>query len=58
MSIRPSTLNKYRAIQARYKQLYDEERRRIDDVERILCAEFFLSSARIYFVLNLDLGSL
>lgn len=54
--LRPATLAKYQAIQNRYKELYNVERRRLDDVEAILKKEFFLSSGRIYIILNLQLG--
>jgi hypothetical protein len=54
-TLRPNTLKKFRAIQARFKHLYDVERRRIDDVQEILAREFFLSEIRIYEVLRLDL---
>lgn len=54
-NIRPSTLEKYRAIHKRFKHLYDVERKRIDDVERQLCAEFFLGSHRLRLILKMDL---
>lgn len=53
--LRPATVKKYRAIQERYKVLYHEQRRRLDDVEEILTKEFFLSPGRIYIILNLEL---
>lgn len=53
--LRPATIKKYRAIQDRYRVLYNEQRRRLDDVEKLLCDEFFLSPGRIYIILNLEL---
>jgi len=54
-SIRPSTRQKYLAIQQRYNHLYNVERRRIDDVEQQLCQEFFLSRQRIMLILKADI---
>lgn len=53
--MRPATRKKYLAIQARFKELYEVERRRLDDVHNILCEEFFLSLSRIYIILGTEL---
>ena len=53
---RPKTLEKYRAIQNRFQELYTVERRRIDDVEATLSREFFLSRFRVMMILKKDLG--
>lgn len=52
---RPTTLAKYRAIQTRYRELYDGKRLRIDDVEAKLCEEFFLSPLRVRAVLKMEI---
>jgi len=54
-TMRPATRKKYEAIQARFKQLYEVERRRLDDVHNILTEEFFLSLSRIYLILGTEL---
>ena len=54
-TIRPATLRKYRAIHERYSQLYNGDRLRIDDVEQRLSEEFFLSRARLYYILKLEI---
>lgn len=54
-TIRESTMRKYKAIQRRFRHLYDVERLRIDDVEQQLCDEYFLSRHQIMYILNLDL---
>jgi hypothetical protein len=53
---RPKTLEKYRAIQSRFQELYTVERQRIDDVEATLSREFFLSRHRIMLILKADLS--
>lgn len=53
--LRPNSLKKYRAIQARFKELYDGRRIRIDDVYQVLCKEFFISEIRLYEIMRLDL---
>lgn len=55
MQLRPSTLRKYKAIQARYQHLYNIERKRIDDVETQLCNEFFLSRHRVLIILKMEI---
>lgn len=40
----PVTIKKYRAIQARFAQLYEQERRRYDDVMGTIKEEFFIQS--------------
>ena len=42
--MRPATLAKYRAVKKRFKQLFETERRRIDDVHRMIMEEFFITS--------------
>lgn len=54
-TIRPSTVLKYRAIQNRYSELYNRDRLRLDDVEKRLCQEFFLSKTRVMAILKMDL---
>ncbi len=44
---------KYRMIQNRLHQLYNVERKRIDDVYSILEKEFLLSEARLKKIINL-----
>lgn len=39
---RQTTINKYRAIQQRYTELYEKKRKRLDDVIEQLRAEFFI----------------
>ena len=41
------TVNKYRAIQARYQLLYNVERMRFDDCIRRLSEEFFISETTV-----------
>jgi len=53
--LRPNSLIKYRAIQNRFKELYDGHRIRVDDVYEKLGEEFFLSEIRLYEILRLDL---
>lgn len=53
--MRKTSLLKYAAIQQRFECLYNEERRRIDDVEQVLCREFFLSPARLAVILKMRL---
>lgn len=55
MNIRHSSLLKYKAIQERFKHLYETQRLRLDDVETTLCQEFFLSRHRIMIILKMDL---
>jgi hypothetical protein len=54
--LRPATVKKYKALQSRFKVLYEDERRRLDDVEQMLCNEFFISVSRVYIILNCDLS--
>jgi hypothetical protein len=54
--LRPATVKKYKALQMRFKVLYEDERRRLDDVEQMLCNEFFISVSRVYIILNCDLS--
>lgn len=53
--MRKSSLEKYRAIQKRYKDLYHGERKRIDDVHRQLAKEFFCSVRWVEEVLRMEL---
>lgn len=53
--LRPNSLKKYRAIQQRFKELYDGQRIRVDDVYDILSREFFISEIRLTEIMRLDL---
>lgn len=53
--LRPNSLKKYRAIQDRFKELYDGHRIRIDDVYNTLSREFYISEIRLYEIMRLDL---
>jgi len=53
--LRPNSLKKYRAIQARFTELYHEHRIRIDDVYERLSREFFISEIRLTEIMRLDL---
>jgi hypothetical protein len=41
---RPATLAKYRAVKARFRELFDVERRRVDDCYKMIMQEFFITS--------------
>lgn len=43
---------KHKAICARFKELYNGKRRRIDDVVEMLCKEYFLSKITIERILR------
>jgi hypothetical protein len=49
---RESTKKKYERIKQRFKELYEVERKRSDDVIDRLCNEFFVSSITIYRALK------
>lgn len=53
--LRPNSLKKYRAIQERFTELYNEHRIRIDDVYERLSKEFFISEIRLTEIMRLDL---
>ena len=53
--MRKGTIIKYRAIQARYKELYHRDRKRIDDVYKQLGKEFFVSARWIEEILRMEL---
>lgn len=52
---RKSTIEKYKKIQERYRYLYNEERKRLDDVITQLCDEFFMNEAGIWRVLRTEI---
>lgn len=53
---RPETIEKYRAVQERFKELYQVQRIRNDDVINILKKEFFIASEfTIWRILRTDL---
>lgn len=54
---RPNSLIKWRNIQTRFKELYQVERRRMDDVEKVLCGEFFISPGRLAIILKMKIDS-
>lgn len=54
--MRETTIKKYTAIQARYKELYDVSRLRHDDVIKKLMDEFFIAhEVTIWRILRTDL---
>ena len=53
-TMRPATIQKYKAIQARYKELFEVQRLRLDDVMKTLSQEFFLCEARIVIILKIN----
>lgn len=53
--MRNTTRAKYKAVQARYKVLYKQQRIRHDDVIQMLQEEFYLSEQRIYKILRIEL---
>lgn len=54
--MRTETLNRYLAIQARFKQLFESERLRYDDVINKLCAEFFIRESTLFKILKKELN--
>lgn len=54
--MRQSTIDKYKAVQARYKHLYHTKRLRIDDVYQQLAKEFYFSVRWVEEVLRMDLS--
>ncbi|HLF64220.1 MAG TPA: hypothetical protein VI603_10720 [Saprospiraceae bacterium] len=53
---RRSTIVKYLAIQKRYRELYEQQRLRHDDVIKQLCQEFFIAHPNtIYNILATDI---
>ena len=52
--MRPASIAKYKAIQARYKQLFEVDRLRLDDVMQTLTREYFLCEARIVIILKIN----
>ncbi len=48
-------IRKWTAVQARFKELYDVERLRIDDVYDRLAEEFFISADQVHFIMRQDL---
>lgn len=55
LPLRAITLDKYRAVQRRFQELYEEKRLRIDDVEAQLCAEFFIGRGRLQAIMKMEL---
>jgi hypothetical protein len=53
-----NTARKYLAVQQRYKQLYEIDRLRYDDVIKQLMAEFFCSEGTIRRILITELPAL
>lgn len=53
--MRPTTVEKYRAVQARYHELFNVQRLRIDDVMARLSQEFFLCESRLVLILKCEL---
>lgn len=49
------TIERHRKIQARFKELYDQQRLRYDDTVDKLADEFCMSKITIYAVLRRDL---
>ena len=52
---RARTVARYRAVQARFKILYDQKRLRYDDCVKKLAAEFFLSETYVMRILAMEL---
>lgn len=46
-----NTIRRDNDIRARFKELYDEDRKRIDDCVKILCKEFYLEEFTINAIL-------
>ena len=55
LPLRAITLDKYRAVQRRFRELYEEKRLRIDDVEAHLCAEFYLGRGHLQAIMKMEL---
>ena len=53
--MRRKTLIKYKLIQARFTEMYQTERIRIDDCEDKLAVEFHLEVATVRHILKLNL---
>jgi hypothetical protein len=58
MAVRKNTINLYKKIQDRYKQIYKVQRLRHDDVEAQLCEEFCKERQVIYRAIRADIEEL
>ena len=56
--MRAVTIKKYRAIQKRYKQLYDEMKMRSDVCVALIMEEFYISAPNtVYRIIATELGA-
>jgi glucan phosphorylase len=53
--MRPETKEKYRSIQKRFSELYSTERLRIDDCEKRIAKEYFITLNSVRRILKIKI---